>query len=98
VFRLCLDTFAHASVHVVPELKQEQIPEEERPNYQKQITGAMQMLKSFDHILTLEFAMRPEKQNNSDVINLYKVVRTWLAASVIALLTLRCRLVCFGGL
>lgn len=36
----------------------------------------MQMLKSFDHILTLEFAMRPEKQNDPDVINLYKVVST----------------------
>lgn len=34
----------------------------------------MQMLKSFDHILTLEFAMRPQRQNDPEVINLYKVV------------------------
>lgn len=57
-----------------PELAHEQIPEAERANYQKQITNSMQMLKSFDHILTLEFAMRPQRQNDPEVINLYKVV------------------------
>jgi hypothetical protein len=56
------------------ELNPEEIPEADRAQYQKQITASMQMLKSFDHFLTLEFAMRPQRQNESDVINLYKVV------------------------
>ncbi|KAJ9108954.1 hypothetical protein QFC21_000276 [Naganishia friedmannii] len=55
------------------ELNPEEIPEADRAQYQKQITASMQMLKSFDHFLTLEFAMRPQRQNESDVINLYKV-------------------------